>query len=142
MQQGGNFCKTENLGKAPPYSRCFNFSNRVDGKRALLVEEREKSPERCQPAGVRTSADVVLMTVLEELLDMDFADTIRREPWRMVVGDKSKKRFQIGPVGRDGIFRQPFLDGKVLKKKPEMIDRAGALQWRDGLVEVKRNRSI
>ena len=56
----------------------------------------------------------------------------------MVVGDKSKKRFQIGPVGRDGIFRQPFLDGKVLKKKPEMIDGSGALQWRDGLVEVKK----
>jgi hypothetical protein len=137
VQEGVDFGDAENLGEASAYFRGFNFGDGVDGQRALLVQETEKGPERRQPAGIRTRADVALVTETEELLDVFLANDLREE--RLAVGYKVEKGFQVSAVGLDGIFRQPFLDSEVLEKKLQVIGGVGEIQWRRRKERCKKN---
>lgn len=84
VQEGVDLGDAENLGEASAYFRGFNFGDGIDGQRALLVQETEKGPERRQSAGIRTRADVALVTETEELLDVFLANDLREE--RLAVG--------------------------------------------------------
>lgn len=137
VQEGVDLRDAEDLGEAPSYFRGFNFGDGVDDQRALLVQKKEKGPERRQPAGIRTRADVELVTETEELLDVFLAYTLREE--RLVVGNKAKKGFQVSTVGCNGIFCQPFLDGEVLEKKLQVIGGVGEVQWRERTERCKKN---
>ena len=71
------------------------------------------------------------MFKVKELLDLVTADLV----WSgsAVEVEKIEKRAQIGPIGGDGIDRQPSLHGQVLQKEGkllgEVVDAQGSAQW-------------
>ena len=87
---------------------------------------RKKGPQRGKPTGVTARGDIFLMAFRQKRTGQLRCYGIRRADFPL--SEELKKKVQIRGIAVNGVFRQPAMNDKILKKAVKMMNKRQVLQ--------------